>query len=78
MSTAELKLNIINRIAQLKDKHLIIQIQSMLDAKINEDIYELSKEEKQRIAEAKEEYSQGRVISNNRANAKIKKWLKEK
>lgn len=78
MSTAELKLDIINRITNLKDIYLIEQIQRLLDFELENATYSLSEEQEQRLSEAREEFSQGKVLSEVQANADIEKWLDEK
>ncbi|HMR17928.1 MAG TPA: hypothetical protein PKA53_01395 [Sphingobacterium sp.] len=78
MSTAELKIDIINRITNLKDAYLVEQIQRLLDFELEDIPYSLSKEQKQRINEAREEFSQGKVLSEAQANSDIEKWLDEK
>lgn len=78
MSTTELKINLLNRIASLDDIHLIKQIQALLDFELGEEPYKLSDEQRHRIMEAKEEYLQGKTLSEKEANYAIEAWLKEK
>jgi hypothetical protein len=78
MSTAELKINLINRITQLNDANLVAQIQRLLDFELNENIYKLSKEQLDNIHEAKEEYASGKIITDKQADSEIEQWLKEK
>jgi len=78
MSTAELKINLINRITQLNDANLVAQIQRLLDFELNENIYKLSKEQLDNIREAKEEYISGKIMTDKQANSDIEQWLKEK
>lgn len=77
MSSAELKLNIINQIANLKNIAVIEQIQRLLDFELQEDTYKLSEEQEQRVFEAREEYSKGKILSDKQANSEIDKWLNE-
>ena len=78
MSTADLKIELINRITNLKDDSLFEQIQRMLDFEVEEGIYKLSEEQTQRIMEAREEYSAGKILSEKKANSEIEKWLNSK
>ncbi len=78
MSTADLKIDLINRITNLKDDSIIEQIQRMLDFEFEEGIYKLSEEQTQRIMEAREEYASGKTLSEKEANSEIKKWLDSK
>ena len=78
MSTAELKINLINRITNLKDAYLVEEIQRWLDFELEEDVYKLSKEQAHRIMKAKKEYAEGKVISERQANLEIEQWLSGK
>ena len=78
MSKADLKTDIINRIKNLEDDSIIKQIQRLLDFEFEEGIYELSEEQTQRLMEAREEYSSGKILSEKEANSEIEKWLNSK
>jgi vacuolar-type H+-ATPase subunit H len=78
MSTAELKLKVINRITNITDNNLIEQIHRLIDFELEKGVYELSEEQTQRIAEAKEEYQKGETFTNEEAIKEIEKWLDEK
>ncbi|MFN4124114.1 MAG: hypothetical protein ACK4GL_12520 [Flavobacteriales bacterium] len=71
MSTAELKINLINRITQLNDANLVKQIKQLLDFEINEQLYKLSEEQLDNIREAKEEYASGKILLDKQANSEI-------
>ena len=75
MSTAELKIDLINRIANLKEAHLVKEIQRLLDFEIDEGVYKFSKEQKQRIVEARKEYADDKVLSEAQANFERKEIL---
>jgi deoxyhypusine synthase len=77
MSTAELKLKVINRITNITDNNLLEQIHRLIDFELKNDVYELSEEQTQRIAEAKEEYKKGETLTNEEAIKEIEKWLGE-
>jgi len=78
MSTAELKLDLINKISEMKEVGIIKEIKKLIDFELNEDVFELNQLQIDRIAEAKEEYSKGMVVSEKQANSDIEKWLNEK
>jgi hypothetical protein len=78
MSTAELKLDLINKISEMKEVGIIKEIKKLIDFELNEDIFELNQLQIDRITEAKEEYSNGKILSEKQANSDIEKWLNEK
>ena len=78
MATADLKTDLINRITNLEDDAFIEQIQRLLDFEFEEGIYKLSEKQSQRIMEAREEYSVGKILSEKNANSEIEKWLNSK
>lgn len=78
MSTAELKINIINRISNLEDDAVIEKIKRLLDFELENKIYQLSDDQLNRIQEAKNEYAKGKIVSNEQANKDIEQWLNEK
>ena len=74
MSTAELKSDIINRIQNLKESHIIEEIKQLLDFELDNGIFQLSAAQKQRLIEAESD----NVLSEEEANNDIEKWLNEK
>ena len=74
MSTAELKLDLIKRITNLKDSRIIEEIQKLLDFELDEAIYQLNEGQKKRLIEAKSD----KVLSEDEANREIEEWLNEK
>ncbi|WP_333852185.1 hypothetical protein [Epilithonimonas sp.] len=80
MSSAELqlKLDVINRITELKEIRVIKEIKKLLDFELDEEIYLLSKQQESRIAEARKEYTNGEVSSDEEVKKEIEKWLNEK
>jgi len=80
MSSAELqlKLDVINRITELKEIRVIKEIKKLLDFELDEEIYVLSQQQESRIAEARKEYTNGEVSSNEEVKKEIEKWLNEK
>jgi len=74
MSTAELKLDLIKRITNIEDFHIIEEIQKFLDFELDEAIYQLSEEQKKRLIEAKSD----KLLTEEEANSEIEEWLSEK
>lgn len=75
MSTANLKIGIINKITQLKENNVIEEINRLLDFELEKGIFKLTTKQQARILDAKEEYKAGKVLSENEANKKIQEWL---
>lgn len=78
MSTAELKINVIQQITNLKDAHVIEQIQRLLDFEVDKKPYTLSTKQVKRINAAKKEYAEGKTLSEKQANDEVDQWLNEK
>lgn len=74
MSTAELKLDIINKIANLKDGHIIEEVKKFLDFEMEAGIYQVSDEQRARLVEAKSD----KILTEEEANKSIEEWLNEK
>jgi hypothetical protein len=75
MNTANLKIDLINKITQVKDSNIIKEINRVLDFELNEGIFKLNPAQRKRIAEAKVEIRQKKVLSNAAANKEISEWL---
>ncbi len=74
MNTAELKLEIINTITNLKESYIIEEIKRMLDFEMDKSIYNVSEKQRIRLVEAKSD----KVLSESEANNEIEQWLSEK
>ncbi len=74
MGTAELKIDIINKITNLKEVRIIEEIQKMLDFEMDKGDFILNAAQKSRILEAK----QDKVLPEEVANSDIEKWLQER
>jgi len=79
MSTSELqlKLDIISRITELKEVRVIKEIKKLLDFELEDNLYELSTDQENRVAEARKQYKNGDYITNEDAENEIDQWLKE-
>lgn len=78
MKTSDLKIDLINRITQLKEIRLIQEIQKLLDFELDQNDYILNDSQKDRIAEARKEYKNSAYLTEDKANQDIQEWLKEK
>lgn len=77
MDTAELKIDLINRIVNLKDIAVMEQIKSLLDLEEVE-TYQLSTEQKGRISLGREQLKNKQTISHEDLQQEISEWLNTK
>ena len=75
MTTANLKIDLINKITQIKESNIIKEIQRVLDFELEKGIFQLNNAQKKRITEAKQEIKQKKYITETSANKEIKEWL---
>ncbi|HHU26784.1 MAG TPA: hypothetical protein GXZ56_09225 [Bacteroidales bacterium] len=78
INTAELKIDLISRIAKTEEVRIIEELQNILDFELDNEAYELTSKQSQRISEARREYLAGKVLSEQQANEEIEQWLNEK
>jgi hypothetical protein len=78
MSTAELKIDLISRIAHTDEPHIIEELSKLLNFELDNETYKLNPEQLHRVSEAKAEYLSGNVISEQQAVEAIDQWLNEK
>ncbi len=74
----QLKLDVINKITELKEIRVIREIKRLLDLELDEEIFELSKQQQDRIAEARKEYANGDIVTHEEVKKEIEQWLNEK
>lgn len=77
MSTAELKLNLINQIAGITDKVRLKEIMQLLKFQADESLYITNEEEKEAVKEAKNQIKNGDGISNENVQKEITSWLEK-
>ena len=75
MNTASLKIDLINKITQLKESYVIEEINRILDFESDKGVFKLTSKQKDRILEAQKEYKSGKVLSEKEANKQIQEWL---
>lgn len=74
MSTAELKIDLINKITKIKEVRIIEEIQKFLDFELDKGEYKLSVAQRKRILEAEND----KVLTEEEANREIEEWLNER
>ena len=75
MNTAELKIDLISRIANTKEPLIIEELRKLLDFELDKSVYELNPMQQQRVSEARAEYLAGNVLSEQKADEAINQWL---
>ena len=77
-TTAELKIDLISRIANTHEPHIIEELRKLLDFELDKEAYKLNPQEQQRVNEAKAEYLNGDILSEQQADEAIEQWLSDK
>ena len=75
MSTAELKIDLINQIANITDTGRLKELLQLLDFQNDKSVYITSQEEKNAIEEARKQIENGEIISNSAVQKEILQWL---
>ena len=75
MNTANLKIDLINKITQIKETNVIKEIKRVLDFELDEGIFQLTNDQKKRIVDAKQEVKQKKYLTDSSANKEISEWL---
>ena len=78
MSTAELKIDLISRIANTEEPRIIEELRKLLDFELDNETYKLNPQQLQRVSEAKAEFLAGNVVSEQQADEEIDEWISEK
>ncbi|MDO5615522.1 MAG: hypothetical protein Q4G16_04980 [Cruoricaptor ignavus] len=74
----ELKLELINKITELKEIRIIKELKKLLDFELSEEVFQLSENQLNRIEKARSEYSKGESFTNDKVEQEIEEWLSEK
>jgi len=77
MSTAELKMEVINRIVSLSDNSKLKELLQLLKFQSEETIFVTNDEEKSAISEARKEIAEGKIFSNEDVQKEINEWLRK-
>ena len=75
MNTANFKIDLINKITQIKETNVIKEIKRVLDFELDEGIFQLTKDQKKRIVDTKQEVKQKKYLTDSSANKEISEWL---
>ena len=78
LSTAELKIDLISRIANTEEPRIIEELCKLLDFELDNETHKLNPQQLQRVSEAKAEYLAGNVVSEQQADQAIDEWLSKK
>ncbi len=77
MNTSDLKIDLIQRIAQLKEPGIIAELQKLLDFELASGDYILTNSQKDRIAEGQEEYKNSAFLADDQANLNMEQWFEK-
>lgn len=77
MNTSDLKIDLIQRIAQLEEPGIIAELQKLLDFELASGDYILTNSQKDRIAEGQEEYKNSAFLTDDQANLNMEQWLEK-
>ena len=77
MSTAELKLDLINKITGITDIVRLKELLQLLKFQNDNSLYITNEEEKKAISEARDQIARGEFLSNDEVQKEIHKWLKK-
>ncbi|MBN1927287.1 MAG: hypothetical protein JW798_15745 [Prolixibacteraceae bacterium] len=75
MTAIELKKILIHRIAEIEDESFLNAIKTILDAKTQTQIINLTSDQKQEIAESKKQIENGLFIEQDELEKEFDKWL---
>jgi len=75
MTTIELKNILIHRIAEINDISFLKAIKTILDSKTDNEILNLTTEQRDEIMSSKKEIEQGLFVEQNDLDKEVKEWL---
>lgn len=75
MTTIELKRILIHRISEINDESFLNAIKTILDAKSQSQILNLTQNQRNEIIESKKEIEQGLVIEQSELDKEFNQWL---
>lgn len=77
MSTAELKIDLINQIVNITDKDKLKELMQLLKFQNENSVYVTNEDEKNAVSEARAKIIRGEVLTNEDVQNEIKQWLKK-
>jgi hypothetical protein len=78
MNIAEVKNRIISQVERMEDADFLEAIMQLLDTRSASGQYQLSDEQKNRVAEARVEFAAGKSVSRDELMKDVEKWLDTK
>jgi len=75
MSTAELQIDLINKIIGITNKARLKELLQLLQFQNDEEIYATNEEEKKAVSEARIEIKEGSILSDEDFQKEINAWL---
>ena len=75
MSTIELREKIINQLANINDASFLRAIKTLVDSKVEKDVYKLSDYQKERIRSGREQLKNNQTITHDDLQKEIDQWL---
>jgi hypothetical protein len=78
MTTFELKTLLIHRIAEINDVSFLRALKTILDAKTESGVVQLTQEQLEDIIESKKEIGQGLFVENSVLDKQVRQWLNAK
>lgn len=75
MNSAELKLNLINKITQITDIVQLEELLQLLKFQSDDTIYHVTEEQKKAILEGRNQVKRGEILSQTDVENEIDKWL---
>ena len=78
MSTLELQHTISKQLLNINDQSFLKALKTIVDTKVNDEIYHLSEFQRKRIESARVQLKKGKTISHASLNTEIEKWLNTK
>jgi transcription elongation factor len=78
MSTLELREHIIEKLSHIDDDSFLNAIKTIIDSKVEDDVYLVSDFQKKRIVFGREQLKKGKTIPNEDLQKEIDQWLNSK
>jgi len=75
MNSAELKLNLINKITQITDVVQLKELFQLLQFQSDDTVYYTNEDEKKALLEARDQVKNGEILSHTDVENDMNKWL---
>ena len=77
MSTVELREHIVYRLANIYDRNVLEEINTILDYQVVESVFQCSREQRKAITQAQQTVAKGDKISHEEMKKAVELWLSE-